>query len=453
MLTLMGAGSPWLKKSQAGPSKPVIEIVGGVASIQISENIFDESELLWNSFVVGYFIGDSPHMGSVHATVNRIWSSPKAGSKIDVQFTEKNTVLFRIDNNQMRTREGIEREIAVSFPWLPPRCTVCRRWGHKGQDCSGKDIILLKKAVGGENTKSVGVPSDIVKESGNEDLEAITPIPTRAEDAEHTTRQESSGDHRLQAREESHGIQLIEPTTESFHASDSGKWESGHEGKKWADLRGTLSMKRAQTTHTEDEERIAISPSRFSPLQDIEEEGEEEMETMTKEVEEGEICEGTQNQRPPVPNGKRSGLAGKQVRGKVVRTKDLLYMGKQGSTKKSFRVQEGNFARCLNAALPNWNSLANYEYHPLGRIWFCWTNDVVATKLHMSAQVITCAIQIPNTGEQFICSAVYAFNTTGERLALWEELRGTPAEYGHLNLPWVIMGDFNATLASSEHSR
>lgn len=436
MLALMGAGSPWLKKSQAGPSKPVIEIVGGVASIQISENIFDESELLWNSFVVGYFIGDSPHMGSVHATVNRIWSSPKAGSKIDVQFTEKNTVLFRIDNNQMRTRvlqrkywhiadvplvvnvwspesalnppdltsiplwvdlrgvpndiyshkglkcvtkavgkfvklhpntegcirldvarvlaevnlheslvekitfkdkEGIEREIAVSFPWLPPRCTVCRRWGHKGQDCSGKDIILLKKAVGGENTKSVGVPSDIVKESGNEDLEAITPIPTRAEDAEHTTRQESSGDHRLQAREESHGIQLIEPTTESFHASDSGKWESGHEGKKWADLRGTLSMKRAQTTHTEDEERIAISPSRFSPLQDIEEEGEEEMETMTKEVEEGEICEGTQNQRPPVPNGKRSGLAGKQVRGKVVRTKDLLYMGKQGSTKKSFR--------------------------------------------------------------------------------------------------------------------
>lgn len=98
------------------------------------------------------------------------------------------------------------------------------------------------------------------------------------------------------------------------------------------------------------------------------------------------------------------------------------------------RVQEGNFARCFNASLPNWNSLANYEYHPLGRIWFCWTNDVVATKLHMSAQVITCAIQIPNTGEQFICSAVYAYNTIAERLALWEELKGTQAAYGHLNL-------------------
>lgn len=54
--------------------------------------------------MVGYFIGGAPHVGSIHATVNRIWSSPKAGSKIDVQFIDKNTVLFRIDNNQMRSR-------------------------------------------------------------------------------------------------------------------------------------------------------------------------------------------------------------------------------------------------------------------------------------------------------------------------------------------------------------
>ncbi|CAN6990548.1 unnamed protein product [Brassica rapa subsp. trilocularis] len=340
----------------------------------------------------------------------------------------------------MRTREGTEREIAVSFPWLPPRCTVCRRWGHKGQECSGKDIILLKKVVDGENTKTVGVPADIVKESGNDgsvisdliqDLEAITPLSILAGSAEHTLRQESSKAHRPPVREESHGIQLIEPTTESFLPSDAGKWENGQGGKKGAVLRASLSTKRAHMSHTEDEERIAISPSRFSPLQDIEEEGEEVMETVAKEVEEGEICEGTHNQRPPVSTGKKTGLVGKQARGKVMRTKDLLYLGKQGSTKKA---SEGNFARCFNASLPNWNSLANYEYHPLGRIWFCWTNDVVATKLHMSAQVITCAIQIPNTGEQFICSAVYAYNTIAERLALWEELKGTQAAYGHLNL-------------------
>ncbi|KAG5415431.1 hypothetical protein IGI04_002998 [Brassica rapa subsp. trilocularis] len=66
-----GTGSPWLKKSQTGTLEPVIEVVGGVASMQIPEDIFDESELLWKSFVVGYFIGDAPHIGPVHATQAR----------------------------------------------------------------------------------------------------------------------------------------------------------------------------------------------------------------------------------------------------------------------------------------------------------------------------------------------------------------------------------------------
>lgn len=85
-----------------------VDVKDGVATIQIPMEIFDEAELLWKSYVVGYFIGDAPHVGTIHATVNRIWSSPKAGSKIDVQFIEKNTVLFRIDiridDSQMRSR-------------------------------------------------------------------------------------------------------------------------------------------------------------------------------------------------------------------------------------------------------------------------------------------------------------------------------------------------------------
>lgn len=95
--------TPW-SKSLPLDANPVVEIVNGVASIQIPDEIFDEAELLWKSFVVGYFIGDAPHVGTIHATVNRIWSSPKAGTKIDVQFIDKNTVLFRIDNSQMRAR-------------------------------------------------------------------------------------------------------------------------------------------------------------------------------------------------------------------------------------------------------------------------------------------------------------------------------------------------------------
>lgn len=81
---------------------PDFEIVDGVADIEIPTEIFEDVEPLWKSFAVGYFMGDSPFIGSIHSTVNRIWSSPK--SKIDVQFISKRTVLFRIEDEQMRKR-------------------------------------------------------------------------------------------------------------------------------------------------------------------------------------------------------------------------------------------------------------------------------------------------------------------------------------------------------------
>ncbi|CDY44607.1 BnaCnng11560D [Brassica napus] len=67
--------------------------------------------------------------------------------------------------------------------------------------------------------------------------------------------------------------------------------------------------------------------------------------------------------------------------------------------------------------------------------------------------MITCAVKVPETGEQFICSAIYAFNTAAERSHLWREIRETQSAHAHLNLPWVMLGDFNVTLSSSEHSR
>ncbi|XP_018473790.2 uncharacterized protein LOC108845015 [Raphanus sativus] len=117
------------------------------------------------------------------------------------------------------------------------------------------------------------------------------------------------------------------------------------------------------------------------------------------------------------------------------------------------RVQAGNFRGCMEAALPGWAAMANYNFNLLGRIWFCWSDKVVVTRLHSSSQVITCAIQIPETREQFICSAVYASNNEVERRALWADLRGTQAAYHHLDLPWIVIGDFNVTLSSAEHSR
>lgn len=59
---------------------------------------------LWSKYIVGYFIGDAPHIGKVHATLNRLWSSPEENSMIDAQFISSKTVLFKIMNDQMRNR-------------------------------------------------------------------------------------------------------------------------------------------------------------------------------------------------------------------------------------------------------------------------------------------------------------------------------------------------------------
>ncbi|KAJ4881708.1 Uncharacterized protein Rs2_38763 [Raphanus sativus] len=62
---------PW-ESPVVGFSQPSFEVSDGVATISIPENIYASSDPLWKFYVVGYFIGDAPHVGSIHATVNRI---------------------------------------------------------------------------------------------------------------------------------------------------------------------------------------------------------------------------------------------------------------------------------------------------------------------------------------------------------------------------------------------
>lgn len=81
--------------------------------------------------------------------------------------------------------EGNKKEIEVSYPWLPSRCSICHRWGHKGQDCVSKEIKLLHKSTEEEESNTFApVPQEVVKASeveGNvlenliQNLEAVTP--------------------------------------------------------------------------------------------------------------------------------------------------------------------------------------------------------------------------------------------------------------------------------------
>nr|VDD56607.1 unnamed protein product [Brassica oleracea] len=84
--------------------QPYFVVKDGVADVSIPEELLEDVDPLWKGFVVGYFMNDAPHIGSIHSTVNHICATPGKVSKIDVQFIGKRTVLFRVEDAQVRSR-------------------------------------------------------------------------------------------------------------------------------------------------------------------------------------------------------------------------------------------------------------------------------------------------------------------------------------------------------------
>ncbi|CDY08918.1 BnaC08g11480D [Brassica napus] len=225
--------------------QPIFEVKDGIADISVPKELLDDVDPLWKCFVVGYFMSDAPHIGSIHSTVNQIWASQGKNPKIDVQFIGKKTVLFRVEDALMRNRilrrkywhisdvplvlnewnpgsaraltdlsamplwvdlenvpgylyskKGIsflsrtagkfvklhpntERcvrmdvaralvevdlqkplpqkicfkgrgdsdvEVRVSYPWLPPCCSLCSKWGHLAKECKvTRSVVILQR--------------------------------------------------------------------------------------------------------------------------------------------------------------------------------------------------------------------------------------------------------------------------------------------------------------------
>ncbi|KAL0723002.1 hypothetical protein Bca4012_037601 [Brassica carinata] len=113
------------------------DLINDIADFAIPEDVYVISDPLWKSNVVGYFIGDAPHVGSI---------IPGAKEKIDVQFISKTSFLFRTESEALRLKkpltEGITFQdkdetrvkVGVSYPWLPPQCLLCRKRGHKPRE-------------------------------------------------------------------------------------------------------------------------------------------------------------------------------------------------------------------------------------------------------------------------------------------------------------------------------
>lgn len=416
--------------------QPVFEITNGIASVSIPDEIYAESDPLWKSFLVGYFIGDAPHVGTIHATVNRIWAaSAKVSPKIDVQFIEKNTVLFRIENAQLRSRvarrqywhisdvplvvnvwspetaksppdlsamplwvdlrgvpshlysesglkflsstagkfvklhpntlqctrldlarvlvevnlhnplieniqfrdqAGSDVNVGVTYPWLPPRCFLCHKWGHISKDCQNAPVDILKKtteedvhAESGSATDARNVVSDLILE--------LQQTATVADEVQHVT--------------------TTEVTETVVHESNEGGKEFPppiqRDGPEWTHVpchgRSPPAKHSVEKTLSADKTSMqqgSRSPSRFLVLVGRDETGElEEGEVDSAPCEDAEECDVEEGESDSVEEwdrlvekvkaGKKEKARTKTPRKQYLRAKDLKRIGNVAVTKKA----------------------------------------------------------------------------------------------------------------------
>ncbi|KAL0735633.1 hypothetical protein Bca4012_011843 [Brassica carinata] len=81
-----------------------VKMEGGVRSVEIPEEVFEDPSPLWDDFLIGKFLEKAPHIGKVHAIVNKIWTGGDKSQMIEVFEINATTMKFRILNSAMRTR-------------------------------------------------------------------------------------------------------------------------------------------------------------------------------------------------------------------------------------------------------------------------------------------------------------------------------------------------------------
>lgn len=116
------------------------------------------------------------------------------------------------------------------------------------------------------------------------------------------------------------------------------------------------------------------------------------------------------------------------------------------------KIQQDNCTKNFEETFPGWQLITNYDHHWLGRIWVVWNELSEVTLIRKSAQMITCWVQLAS-GKKFLSSCIYASNFQADRPVLWAELEAIKNLFIGSNTPWIVLGDFNKILRSSDHFR
>ncbi|KAL9237052.1 hypothetical protein vseg_011642 [Gypsophila vaccaria] len=111
------------------------------------------------------------------------------------------------------------------------------------------------------------------------------------------------------------------------------------------------------------------------------------------------------------------------------------------------KVASGSMNKVVSVVCDEWSVCTNSSWNKGGRVWLLWKPSKLAVSvLHIDCQCIVVEIQDMVSQCRFLFSLVYDFNTTAERMSLWEVL----STYKKYTGPWIVCGDFNNVLFLNE---
>ncbi|KAG2302208.1 hypothetical protein Bca52824_030859 [Brassica carinata] len=345
--------------------------------------------------------------------------------KVDLLKRLPDTIVYGFSN-------GREFQIDVSYPWLPIKCELCGKYGHKKEECRVEVSIAYKGKNAGPSFNMDTIHRRSKSRPGRS--RAVKPI---------------SGSQVYVPAKATPSVQVIAPDPPAAQVDEI---TSGVADGKDATI--VAAQVDEITSGVADGKDATIVAAQVDEITSGVADGKDAtivapvaivMEDDTG-VGHAESAVTVRELLAPDPSGLNSDRRHTMIKDWINIHKPLF-----GAFLET-HILENNNDRVLRAIPPGWKFFGNYQSDASGRIILVWDPRVSVFIYHESAQSVTCGVVIPSDNISITVSFVYAFNDLVDRAPLWDSLVDFQASTPVSRFPWAVIGDFNQILRVSHHS-
>ncbi|KAF2593939.1 hypothetical protein F2Q70_00042393 [Brassica cretica] len=195
-------------------------------------------------------------------------------------------------------QDGNQVKVSVAYPWLPSRCSICSKWGHKAKECVSNKVVILNKE---EDSTVVIVEADPenriglgnAKELVDGLLQELESLPIGG-DSGVVGMQAGNVLETINEVNASQEAENVETATEKqgMEMSACCGWLTATKTFKSSSLFEKFDKSLSSDSHgnglaSSETDRVIISPSRFQPL--LDDEDSVDAKDTIDNLEEGEI--------------------------------------------------------------------------------------------------------------------------------------------------------------------